>query len=172
MIRSVTGTNCIGRKDLSWLADFGYKGRACDHAGLPCKVARAICRAGSEMMMAGRLPVHVADHQVEAFCMLAAMRPPTVPSPTNPTTTLSLDITSPSLRFTIFDRHREASCAAHIEEGPACAKGEMRDELGGHAASVLAVQSPAAHITLDDGGCRQPVIEWQSTCPANWPAAS
>jgi len=126
-------------KGPEWLADFGYKGRACDHAGLPCKVARAICpdRAGSEMMMAGRLPVHVADHQVEAFCMLAAMRPRMVPSPTNPTTTLSLDITSPSLPFPIFDRHREASCAAHIEEGPACAKGEMRDELGGHGGQRL-----------------------------------
>ena len=116
-----------------------FRQRGEDHAGLPCKVARAICpdRAGSEMMMAGRLPVHVADHQVEAFCMLAAMRPRMVPSPTNPTTTLSLDITSPSLRFTIFDRHREASCAAHIEEGPACAKGEMRDELGGHGGQRL-----------------------------------
>src|SRR5437660_12326072 len=42
-----------------------------------------------------------------ALCTLAAMRPPMVPSPTNPTTTLSLDIASPSLRSSDFDRHRK-----------------------------------------------------------------
>src|SRR5215469_9200606 len=64
---------------------------------------------------------------------LAAMRPPMVPSPTNPTTTLFLDIASPSLQFSDF---RSASYrlarTAHIAEGAAYAKGEMRDDLGGH----------------------------------------
>src|ERR1700730_14681668 len=36
-----------------------------------------------------------------ALCTLAAIGPPMVHSPTNPTTTLSLDIASPSLRILI-----------------------------------------------------------------------
>src|SRR5262249_13173855 len=66
-----------------------------------------------------------------ALCTLAAMRPPMVPSPTNPTTTLSLDIASPPLRFSDFDRHQVSLCGPHCGR-PACTKGEMRDDLDGH----------------------------------------
>src|SRR5262245_28658861 len=59
------------------------------------------------------------------------MRPPMVPSPTNPTTTLSLDIASPPLRFSDFDRHQVSLCGPHCGR-PACTKGEMRDDPDGH----------------------------------------
>src|SRR5262245_61363650 len=46
------------------------------------------------------------------------MRPPMVPNPTNPTTTLSLDIASPSLRFSDFrSAWYRLARAAHIAEG-------------------------------------------------------
>src|SRR5262245_27875791 len=63
------------------------------------------------------------------------MRPPMVPSPTNPTTTLSLDIASPSLRFSDFDRHQVSLCGPHCGR-PACTKGEMRDDLDGHGGQL------------------------------------
>src|SRR5262245_36062501 len=59
------------------------------------------------------------------------MRPPMVPSPTNPTTKLSLDIASPPLRFSDFDRHQVSLCGPHCGR-PACTKGETRDDLDGH----------------------------------------
>src|SRR5215467_15293117 len=70
-----------------------------------------------------------------ALCTLAAMRPPMVPSPTNPTTTLSLDIASPPLRISDFDRHQVSLCGPHCGR-PACTKGEMRDDLDGHGGQL------------------------------------
>jgi hypothetical protein len=48
-------------------------------------------------MMARRLPVQVVDDElVTGLLQIGAIRPPMVPSPTNPTTMLSLAIASPS----------------------------------------------------------------------------
>ena len=159
-------------KGPEWLADFGYKGRACDHAGLPCKVARAICpdRAGSEMMMAGRLPVPTRLKPFACWrpCDRAWCQARRIPLPRCPWTSLHRHC---HFRFSI--GIARLAVRRTLRKGQPAQRARCAMSLVVTAASVLAVQSPAAHITrrreLPLTGY---IIEWQSTRPTNWPAAS